>query len=145
MSNNFEFGGIPISHNKKKESFGKIKEIFFEDIEAKNKFLIKTDKYNILFESTGYINAGEKSLEEYEDKELLCIERANFVRINPKKLDSAFKDEPIFIYAPNQYEEVEVPYIIITLHLDNGKNLKLWGKSKCIIKIGKIEDGAGTL
>ena len=139
MSNNFEFGGIPIN-NKKKESFGKIKEIFFEDIETKNKLFIKTDKYNVIFESTGYINAGEKPLEEYEDKELLCIERANFIRINPKKLDSAFKDDPIFTYAPNQYEEVEIPYVIITLHLDNGKNLKLWGKSKCIIKTGKIDE-----
>lgn len=139
MSNNFEFGGIPISHNKSKESFGKIKEIFFEDIETKNKLFIKTDKYNIIFESTSYINAGEKPLEDYEDKEFLCIERANFVRINPKKLDSAFKDDPIFTYAPNQYEEIEVPYIIITLHLDNGKNIKLWGKSRCNIKIGKID------
>lgn len=138
MSNNFEFGGIPISHNKRKESFGKIREIFFEDIETKNKLFIKTDKYNVIFESTGYINAGEKPLEDYEDKEFLCIERANFVRINPKKLDSAFKDDPIFTYAPNQYEEVEVPYIIITLHLDNGKNIKLWGKSRCNIKIGEI-------
>ena len=145
MSNNFEFGGIPISHKKGKESFSKIKEIFFENIETKNKLFIKTDKYNVIFESTGYINAGEKPLEEYEDKELLCIERANFIRINPKKLDSAFKDDPIFIYAPTEYKEVEIPYVIITLHLDNGKNLKLWGKSKCIIKIGKIEDGTGTL
>lgn len=139
MSNNFEFGGIPISHNKRKESFGKIREIFFEDIETQKKLFIKTDNYNIIFDSVGYINVGERPLTDYEDKELLCIERANFVRINPKKLDSAFKDDPIFIYAPNQYEEIEVPYIIITLHLDNGKNIKLWGKFRCNIKIGKID------
>lgn len=138
---NFEFGVTLFSKNKNHIPLGIINDIFFENDDQK-KIYINTNKYNISIESEDYINKGtpDKDLNDYVDHEILCIEIANFVPINPKKLDSALKDDPIFLYAPQNstYSENEFKYLIVSIHLDNGKKFTLYGKNKGVIKIGNV-------
>lgn len=128
----FEFG----HSNKIKESLGKINEYSLNENKKELQFI--TSSHIILIKSN-YINIGDlKDVENYIDKEILCIEAANFVPINPKKLDSALKDDPIFIYGEDR--EIQLPYTILTLHLSNGKRASIYGKGKCNLNIKEIKE-----
>lgn len=125
----FEFG----PPKKKKESFGKIK-----NINLSNDLLsIDTDHFKIKIDSKN-ISSFNKDLNNVVDKELLCIEIANFVPVNPKRNDSALMDDPIFLYG--EPVKMERKYLLMSIHLDNGKKLEFCSKGFSIIEVNSINE-----
>lgn len=125
----FEFG----PPKKKKESFGKIKNINLE----KDFLSIDTDHFKIKIDSKN-ISSFNENFENIIEKELLCIEIANFVPVNPRRNDSALMDEPIFLYG--EPIKMEKKYLLMSVHLDNGKKLGFYSKSFSIVDVSGLNE-----
>lgn len=118
---------------KTKESFGKIK-----NINLSNDLLsVDTDRFKIKIDSKN-ISSFNENFENVIEKELLCIEIANFVPVNPRRNDSALMDEPIFLYG--EPVKMEKKYLLMSVHLDNGKKVEFCSKSFSIIEVSSLNE-----